>query len=101
MRQLSLTRCFCFHWAHEQDPLTGHRVAPEAGSGRCLREGRYAREELVAELGAVLLGDRVFGDRQARSRAMPLLGHWIEMASRLADGAFFQVLREARQASGF
>jgi len=58
---------------------------------------RYAREELVAELGAVLLGDRLEIGSEIESHAA-YLGHWIELL-RESPKVLFQVLSEARQAA--
>ena len=64
---------FCATWAHEQIHSTGHESRLKRDLGGAFGKARYAREELVAELGAVLLGDRLeIGWRSAaRSRAMP------------------------------
>lgn len=65
----------------------------DAGDG-----GRaYAREELVAELGAVLLGDRLeIGSAVANHAAY--LGHWLELLN-ASPRVLLQVLSEARQAA--
>ena len=57
----------------------------------------YAREELVAKLGAVLLGDRLEIGSEVESHVAHL-GHWIELLKELPR-ALFQVLSEARQAA--
>ena len=61
-----------------------------------LGKARYSREELVAELGAVLLGDRMEIGSEIESHAA-YLGHWIELL-RESPKVLFQVLSEARQA---
>ncbi len=62
-----------------------------------LRGKRYAREELVTELGAVLLGDRLEIGSEVESHAA-YLGHWIELLKE-SPKVLFQVLSEARQAA--
>ena len=62
-----------------------------------LGKARYSREELVAELGAVLLGDRLEIGSEIESHAA-YLGHWIELL-RESPKVLFQVLSEARQAA--
>ncbi|MFS6827349.1 zincin-like metallopeptidase domain-containing protein [Cyanobium sp. ATX 6F1] len=59
--------------------------------------GHYAREALVAELGAVLLGDRLEIGSEIESHAA-YLGHWIELLQE-SPRVLFQVLSEARQAA--
>jgi antirestriction protein ArdC len=57
----------------------------------------YAREELVAELGAVLLGDRLeIGSAMANHAAY--LGHWVELL-RESPRVLLQVLSDARKAA--
>jgi antirestriction protein ArdC len=89
-------------WAHEAVHSTGHSsrlnrdlsggMGAEGDGGRA-----YAREELVAELGAVLLGDRLeIGSAMANHAAY--LGHWIELL-RSSPKALLQVLSDARRAA--
>ncbi|MFM8605510.1 MAG: zincin-like metallopeptidase domain-containing protein [Cyanobium sp.] len=89
-------------WAHEAVHSTGHRsrlsrdlsggMGEEGDGGRA-----YAREELVAELGAVLLGDRLeIGSAMANHAAY--LGHWIELL-RSSPRLLLQVLGDARRAA--
>ena len=57
----------------------------------------YAREELVAELGAVLLGDRLeIGSAMANHAAY--LGPWVELL-RESPRVLLAVLKDARQAA--
>jgi antirestriction protein ArdC len=57
----------------------------------------YAREELVAELGAVLLGDRLeIGSDVSHHAAY--LAEWIELLKE-SPRVLFQVLAEARRAA--
>ena len=84
-------------WAHEGIHSTGHpsRLARDLGGG-CGSES-YAREELVAELGAVLLGERLeIGSDSANHAAY--LAHWVQLL-RQSPRLLFQVLSEARRAA--
>jgi antirestriction protein ArdC len=89
-------------WAHEAIHSSGHssRLARDlsGGMGEGGDGGRaYAREELVAELGAVLLGDRLeIGSAMANHAAY--LGHWIELL-RASPRMLLQVLSDARKAA--
>jgi antirestriction protein ArdC len=57
----------------------------------------YAREELVAKLGAVLLGHRLeIGTAMANHAAY--LGHWLELL-RESPRLLLQVLSDARKAA--
>ena len=89
-------------WAHEAIHSTGHRsrLARDlsGGMGEGGDGGRaYAREELVAELGAVLLGDRLeVGSAMANHAAY--LGHWVELLKE-SPRVLLQVLSDARSAA--
>ena len=89
-------------WAHEVIHSTGHssRLARDlsGGLGECGAGGRaYAREELVAELGAVLLGDRLeIGSAMANHAAY--LDHWPELLKE-SPRLLLQVLSDARRAA--
>ncbi|MCP9943341.1 DUF1738 domain-containing protein [Cyanobium sp. ATX 6E8] len=89
-------------WAHEAIHSTGHssRLARDlsGGIGEAGDGGRaYAREELVAELGAVLLGDRLeIGSAMANHAAY--LGHWVELLKE-SPRVLLQVLGDARRAA--
>ena len=89
-------------WAHEAIHSTGHssRLARDlsGGMGAAGDGGRaYAREELVAELGAVLLGDRLaIGSAMANHAAY--LGHWAELLQE-SPRVLLQVLSDARKAA--
>ena len=89
-------------WAHEAIHSTGHssRLARDLSGGMGAEGdgGRaYAREELVAELGAVLLGDRLeIGSAMANHAAY--LGHWVELL-RESPRVLLQVLSDARKAA--
>jgi antirestriction protein ArdC len=56
----------------------------------------YAREELVAELGAVLMGDRLEVGSAFENHAT-YLQHWVRLL-RESPAVLFQVLGEARRA---
>ena len=57
----------------------------------------YAREELVAELGALLLGQRLeIGSAMENHAAY--LGHWVELL-RDSPRVLLQLLSDARQAA--
>jgi antirestriction protein ArdC len=88
---------FCATWAHEQIHSTGHESRLKRDLGGAFGKPRYAREELVAELGAVLLGDRLEIGSEIESHAA-YLGHWIELLKE-SPKVLFQVLSEARQAA--
>jgi antirestriction protein ArdC len=88
-------------WAHEAIHSTGHtsrlgrdlsgRIDGDAAAVRA-----YAREELVAELGAVLLGDRLeIGSDTANHAAY--LNHWIVLLQE-SPQLLLRLLSEARQA---
>jgi len=88
---------FCATWAHEPIHSTGHESRLKRDLGGAFGKARYAREELVAELGAVLLGDRLEIGSEIESHAA-YLGHWIELLKE-SPKVLFQVLSEARQAA--
>jgi len=88
-------------WAHEAIHSTGHasrlgrdlsgRIDGDAAAVRT-----YAREELVAELGAVLLGDRLeIGSDTANHAAY--LNHWIALLQE-SPQLLLRLLSEARRA---
>ena len=83
-------------WAHEQVHSTGHASRLKRDLGGAFGKPRYAREELVAELGAVLLGDRLEIGSELQSLAA-YLEHWIALLQAKPQ-VLFQVLGEARQA---
>jgi antirestriction protein ArdC len=89
-------------WAHEAIHSTGHPSrlgrdlsgSPSAGEAALKA---YAREELVAELGAVLLGDRLEIGSDGMNHAA-YLSHWVELL-RESPRLLLQVLGEARRAA--
>jgi antirestriction protein ArdC len=89
-------------WAHEVIHSTGHptrlkRDLSGAMAGRAPSRRAYAREELVAELGAVLLGDRLEIGSDVCNHAA-YLGGWIALLQE-SPQLLLQVLREARLAA--
>jgi len=83
-------------WAHEQVHSTGHSSRLKRDLGGAFGKPRYAREELVAELGAVLLGGRFEIGSELQSHAA-YLENWIALLQ-AEPQVLFQVLGEARQA---
>ncbi len=89
-------------WAHEAIHSTGHSARLDRNLSGGMGEGgdggrAYAREELVAELGAVLLGDRLeIGSAMANHAAY--LGPWVELL-RESPRVLLAVLKDARQAA--
>jgi len=83
-------------WAHEQVHSTGHASRLKRDLDGAFGKPRYAREELVAELGAVLLGDRLEIGSELQSHPA-YLEHWIALLQ-AEPQVLFQVLGEARQA---
>ena len=83
-------------WAHEAVHSTGHasRLARDL-SGSPSSEA-YAREELVAELGSILIGDRLEIGSDLANHAS-YLASWIAML-RETPRLLLQVLAEARRA---
>ncbi len=88
---------FCATWAHEQIHSTGHESRLKRDLDGAFGKERYTREELVAELGAVLLGNRLEIGSEIESHAA-YLGHWIALLKE-SPKVLFQVLSEARQAA--
>lgn len=61
-----------------EDHSTGHSSRLKRDLGGAFVKPRYAREELVAEVGAVLLGDRLEIGSERQSQAA-FLEHWIAL----------------------
>ena len=84
-------------WAHEQAHSTGHqsRLARDLSGG--FGSQQYAREELVAELAAFLICNRL-GIPSAAENHAAYLGHW---AGVLKEGhkVLFKVLSDATKAA--
>ena len=83
-------------WAHEQIHSTGHESRLKRDLDCAFGKACYAREELVAELGSVLLGDRLEIGSEIESHAA-YLGHRVGLLKETPK-VLFQVLSEARQA---
>jgi antirestriction protein ArdC len=84
-------------WAHEAIHSTGHPSRLGRNLSAPFGSAPYAREELVAELGAVLLGERLaIGSETANHAAY--LKHWCELL-RQEPRLLLQVLGEARRAA--
>ncbi|WP_255099323.1 zincin-like metallopeptidase domain-containing protein [Synechococcus sp. L2F] len=88
---------FCGTWAYEQIHSTGHESRMKRDLGGVFGKPRFAREELVADLRTVLLGDRLEIGSEIESHAA-YLGNWIELLKE-SPRVLFQVLNEARQAA--
>lgn len=88
---------FAATWAHEQIHSTGHKDRLARPMGGTFGSKAYAREELVAELGAVLVCQRLEIGSEFQNHAA-YLANWVEV---LQEGprTLFQVLSQARQAA--
>jgi antirestriction protein ArdC len=89
-------------WAHEAIHSTGHptrlgRDLSGCPTGTAEQQRAYAREELVAELGAVLVGDRLEIGSAAMNHAA-YLQHWVALL-RQSPRLLLQVLGDARRAA--
>jgi antirestriction protein ArdC len=103
--RIALPERGCFHtaaaaaatWAHEAIHSTGHPSRLGRDLSGAFGSPVYAREELVAELGAVLLGERLeIGSDTANHAAY--LAHWVALL-RQSPRLLFSLLREARRAA--
>jgi antirestriction protein ArdC len=103
--RIALPERGCFHtaaaaaatWAHEAIHSTGHPSRLARDLSGAFGSPVYAREELVAELGAVLLGERLeIGSDTANHAAY--LAHWVALL-RQSPRLLFSLLREARRAA--
>jgi antirestriction protein ArdC len=83
-------------WAHEAVHSTGHASRLARDLSGSPNSGAYAREELVAELGSVLIGDRLEIGSDLANHAS-YLGSWIALL-RETPRLLLQVLSEARRA---
>jgi antirestriction protein ArdC len=84
-------------WAHEAIHSTGHESRLERDLGGRMGCPRYAREELIAELGSVLLGQRLEIGCDLSNHAA-YLEAWIGLL-KASPRVLFQVLSEARRAA--
>ncbi|MEI6829366.1 MAG: zincin-like metallopeptidase domain-containing protein [Synechococcaceae cyanobacterium ELA445] len=102
--QIRLPELAAFHssgayyatWAHEVVHSTGHSSRLARDLSGPYGSDAYAREELVAELGAVLLGDLLEVGSAVENHAA-YLQHWVRLL-RESPAVLFQVLGEARRA---
>ena len=84
-------------WAHEALHSTGHASRLARDLSGTMGSEAYAREELVAELGAVLLGERLEIGSDVSNHAA-YLKEWIQLL-RQSPKLLYKVLSEARQAA--
>ncbi|MCT0218236.1 DUF1738 domain-containing protein [Synechococcus sp. CS-1329] len=84
-------------WAHEQIHSTGHPSRLERPQSGAMGSSAYAKEELVAELGAVIVCQRLQIGSDFQNHAA-YLAHWAELL-REKPSVLFQVLSAARQAA--
>ena len=85
-------------WAHEQSHSTGHSSRLDRPMGGSFGSQAYAREELVAELSAVLICYRLqIGCRLENHAAY--LKDWAQMLRDGGPRVLFQVLSDARKAA--
>ena len=82
-------------WAHETIHSTGHKSRLNRDLSGRMDSKAYAREELVAELGAVLLCQRLEIGSEFKNHAA-YLKHWIELLKETPK-LLFQVMSEARK----
>ena len=84
-------------WAHEQIHSTGHPSKLERPQSGVMGSSAYALEELVAELGAVIVCQRLQVSSDFHNHAA-YLAQWAELL-REKPSVLFQVLSAARQAA--
>jgi antirestriction protein ArdC len=84
-------------WAHEALHSTGHASRLGRNLSSAMGSDAYAREELVAELGAVLVGERLEIGSDVINHAA-YLAEWIRLL-REAPTLLYKLLSEARQAA--
>ena len=84
-------------WAHEALHSTGHPSRLSRNLSGAMGSREYAMEELVAELGAVLLGDRLeIGSNVSNHAAY--LAEWIKLL-RESPRLLYKLLSDARRAA--
>jgi antirestriction protein ArdC len=83
-------------WAHEALHSTGHPSRLGRDLSGAIGSQAYAREELLAELGAVLLGDRLEIGSDVSNHAA-YLAEWIRLL-RESPQLLYKLLSEARRA---
>lgn len=93
----SSATAFYATWGHEAIHSTGHSSRLARDLAGVMGSASYAREELVAELGTVLLGDRLeIGSDVANHAAY--LASWISLLQE-SPRVLLQVLGDARRAA--
>jgi antirestriction protein ArdC len=88
---------FCATWSHEQAHSTGHASRLDRPMTGSFGSSAYAREELVAELAAVLISYRLQIGCQLENHAA-YLKDWAQLL-REQPRTLFKVLSDARQAA--
>ncbi|QPN63682.1 ArdC family protein [Synechococcus sp. CBW1004] len=88
---------FAATWAHEQIHSTGHPSRLDRNQRGAMGTAAYAREELVAELGAVIVCQRLQIGSDFQNHAA-YLSHWAELLKE-SPSVLFQVLSAARKAA--
>ena len=96
-KAFSSRESFAATWAHEQVHSTGHSSRLARNLSGVMGSRAYAREELVAELGAVIVCQRLQIGSDIQNHAA-YLTHWAEMLKE-SPAVLFQVLSAARQAA--
>jgi antirestriction protein ArdC len=93
----SSREAFATTWAHEQVHSTGHTSRLARNLSGVMGSRAYAKEELVAELGAVIVCQRLQIGSDIQNHAA-YLTHWAELLKE-SPAVLFQVLSAARQAA--
>lgn len=88
---------FVATWGHEAIHSTGHKSRLARDLSGSMGSASYAREELVAELGAFLVCRRLEVDSCAENHAA-YLGHWVQIL-RKSPRVLLKVLSDARKAA--
>ena len=88
---------YCATWAHEQAHSTGHSSRLDRPMGGGFGSKAYAREELIAELAAVLIAYRLQIGCELENHAA-YLADWAQLLKE-EPKALFKVLSQARQAA--
>lgn len=91
------TAAFVATWSHEVIHSTGHKTRLSRDLSGRMGSASYAREELVAELGAFLLCRKLEVASCSENHAA-YLGHWVEML-RESPRVLLKVLSDARKAA--
>lgn len=88
---------FVATWSHEAIHSTGHKSRLARDLSGLMGSASYAKEELVAELGAFLLCRRLEVDSCAENHAA-YMSHWVQML-RESPRVLLKVLSDARKAA--